>query len=507
MIEPMPTSFNWPPPVPRLRGFRSGVLAAALVAGLALSAAASPVTLRVAVPSATPPADLVYVAGDFQGWNAGNPAFALARQPDGRWAITLDLTAGAPIQFKFTRGSWDNVEKGVNGEEIANRALTPQSGATYDFTVATWRDLGTLTGHVESFTFAPFLGGRRCWVYLPAGYDTSLARYPVLYMHDGQNLFDVRTSFAGEWHVDETCEALIAAGEIEPLIVVGIENGPARCSEYTPWSYAGQPCAGGGGDAYLAAIRDVLIPQVDARYRTLAGRNHRYLCGSSLGGLISAYAGYAYDDVFSRVAAVSPSYWWDNLHVVAYAQARGRPNLTRFYQDMGTLEAGSTTDANANGIDDYIESLRAMRDVALSQGFVQGVDFMSVEAAGHTHSETYWAQRFPNLLRFLAGAPLIAAPGPRDEGTALALQAVPNPMRGESRIEFTLAAPSPVRLEVLDLTGRRVRIVAAGWLGAGRHSLRWNRVRDGGARLGAGVYWLRLEAGDARAGRKLVVID
>src|SRR5512141_980703 len=86
---------------------------------------ASGVTFRVAVPSSTPAGDTVFVAGDFQGWNPRNPAYALAKQPDGRWTITLPLAAGVPIQFKFTRGGWDRVEKGPNGEELSNRTLTP----------------------------------------------------------------------------------------------------------------------------------------------------------------------------------------------------------------------------------------------------------------------------------------------------------------------------------------------------------------------------------------------
>ena len=251
--------------------------------------AGSAVTFRVAVPAATPPGDTVFIAGDFQGWNPGSLPHALAREPDGRWSITLDLVASSPIQFKFTRGSWARVEKGPNGEEIANRTLMPQAGATYEFTVARWADLGTITGHVESFTFPAFLSGRRVWVYLPPGYDMSSARYPVLYMHDGQNLFDVRTSFAGEWQVDEACESRIAGGALRPLIVVGIENGPNRIAEYTPWP--DQAYGGGGADAYLAAIRDVLIPEVDRRYRTLSGPNFRWMAGSSLGGLVSLYAG------------------------------------------------------------------------------------------------------------------------------------------------------------------------------------------------------------------------
>jgi len=358
-------------------------------------------TIRVDAPNSTPAGDLVYIAGDFQGWNPASPTHALAKQPDGRWTIDLNLTAGQPIQFKFTHGSWTRVEKDATGLDIPNRMLTPQAGQTYDFTVTTWADLGTLTGDVEMFSHSPFRGGRTVRVYLPPGYRTSTDRYPVLYMHDGQNLYDVRTSFAGEWRVDETCDLLVESGQIRPVIVVGVDNGGgARLSEYTPWPSGG---SGGDGEAYLIDLITLLKPEIDRRYRTLADRTQTFMSGSSLGGLISTYAGWAHDDVFGRVAAVSPSYWWDNDHLIGWAQAQGKPALTRFYQDMGTLESGSTTDQDGNGIDDYIDDLRAMRAVALGQGFVDELDFRSIEAAGQSHNEGAWAQRFPALVTWLVG--------------------------------------------------------------------------------------------------------
>jgi pullulanase len=372
-------------------------------------ATAVSVTFRVAVPASTPEAGPVHIAGDFQGWNPGSPAHALSRQPDGRWSITLELNAGQPIQFKFTRGTWGTVEKGPNGEEIANRAMVAQAGA-HDFTVARWADQGTITGNVTTFTWAPFLSGRRVWVYLPPGYaDDPSRRYPVLYMHDGQNLFDVRTSFAGEWRIDEACETLIGSGEIAPLIVVGVDNGgAARLTEYTPWPAPGY--GGGGADSYLAALRDVLKPEIDRRYRTLTGPNHTFMSGSSLGGLLSAYAGWSDPGTWGRVAALSPSYWWDSRHIVPWAAARPRPALARFYQDMGTIESGSITDTDGDGIDDYLEDLRAFRAMAQAQGFEEGLDLLHVEASGHTHSETYWALRAPGMLRFLVGPQTAGVP-------------------------------------------------------------------------------------------------
>lgn len=375
---------------------------AVLATLFACTAGAVNITFRVTVPTSTPVGQTVYITGSFQGWDPGGAAYALTRQSDGTHQITLNLPAGTQIQYKFTRGSWATVEKGASGEEIANRTYTPQTAGTVNLTVANWADRNSnIAGHIESFQYAPFLNGRRCWVYLPPDYFTSSNTYPVLYMHDGQNLFDPATSFAGEWKVDETCESLIASGQIPPIIVVGIENnGTTRCAEYTPYSTSNLSC-GGGADAYLTAIRDILIPEVNNRYRTRTGPDHTFMAGSSLGGVLSTYAGYAYAETFGRVASLSPSYW-AQTPLYTFITTTGRPScLTHFYQDMGTIETGSITDANHNGIDDYIETLRQMKTIALSQGFIEGVDFMSVEAAGQQHNEFYWSQRFPSVLRFL----------------------------------------------------------------------------------------------------------
>jgi len=287
---------------------------------------------------------------------------------------------------------------------------------------AALRDSLNAHGTVDTFTVAGFLDGRRCWVYLPAGYARfrglpvdnlrdaaghaareARERYPVLYMHDGQNLFDARASSAGEWRVDETCDRLIAAGEIRPLIVIGIDNGGARrMHEYTPWPDA-RHGAGGGADEYLAAIRDVLIPEVNRRYRTFTGPSHTWLAGSSLGGLVSAYAAFTFDSTFGRIGAVSTSFWWADHALARWAAQRPRPRVERFYQDMGAMEGGKLADANGNGLADELEDLRVFADVMRASGFRDGVDLKSHEAPGHRHHETYWAQRLPGMLKFLDG--------------------------------------------------------------------------------------------------------
>lgn len=259
---------------------------------------------------------------------------------------------------------------------------------------------GTVTGDVSVFALPYLLGGRRIWVYLPPGYHSDPGRrYPVLYMHDGQNLFDASASFAGEWNIDETCEDLILSGKIPPLIVVGIENaGAARMDEYTPWP--DKEYGGGKADAYLAALKNILKPEIDRRYRTLPDARNTFMAGSSLGGLLSAYAGYANPAVWGGVIAMSPTYWWASERFASWAAARPKPRLRFFYQDMGDSEGGADT-----GYTDYIGMLRRVKTAALAQGFREGADFFSIEAAGQNHSEASWSSRFPYALKLLLSRP------------------------------------------------------------------------------------------------------
>jgi pullulanase len=244
-----------------------------------------------------------------------------------------------------------------------------------------WR---ILPGHVERLSFMPFREGRQCWVYLPPGYATASRSYPVLYLNDGEVAFDANDGM----HVNRICEDLIRRGEIEPIIVVAIENGPGpqRFIDYTPWTAPyWQP--NGGGDFYLRAISDTLKPEIDRRYRTLSDPENTAIAGMSLGGLISVYAGYAYDSTFGKVAGFSPTYGYGFPGMEGYAQSVGRPpGLRLFYQDTGYPD------------DNYIGS---MERIALDQGFTLGMDFMSVTVEGAEHRGGAWERRFPAMLRFL----------------------------------------------------------------------------------------------------------
>jgi alpha-glucosidase len=210
------------------------------------------VTFRIVqLPPSTPDNAEIYLSGNFEGWTGGQDTYQLEKDVDSLYAITLPQMVGT-IQFKFTRGSWASVEKGPNGEEISNRVYTfGGDGDTVNITIHNWADVSGITSTasdnvslLDSDFFMPQLNrSRKIWLYLPPGYDTSQQAYPVMYMHDGQNLFDDSTSFAGEWGVDETLNELYDESGFG-MIVVGIENGGGlRIDEYSPWIH---PQYGGG---------------------------------------------------------------------------------------------------------------------------------------------------------------------------------------------------------------------------------------------------------------------
>jgi predicted alpha/beta superfamily hydrolase len=257
----------------------------------------------------------------------------------------------------------------------------------------------TLTGEFRTHKnfhsrFLP--SDRDILVYLPPGYETNKReRYPVLYLHDGQNLFDGATSFikGAEWEVDETAQRLIAAHAIRPLIIVGIYNtGRDRIDEYTPT--ADERRRGGKGDLYGRLLVEELKPFIDAEYRTLKDARNTGLGGSSLGGLISLHLALKYPKVFGRVAVVSPSVWWDNKMILREVEALKKKADLRIWLDMGTKEGGTEAE-------EHKRNARLLRDALVAKGWKENSDLKYYEAEGAEHNERAWAQRVDPLLRFL----------------------------------------------------------------------------------------------------------
>lgn len=351
-----------------------------------------------ALPEYTPPDDYIYIAGDFNGWTPGDPNFRLAKNEQQKWAITLAAaTQGTRIQFKFTRGSWETVEKGQSGEEIGNRLFTYGNGSTVNIVIYNWAQGGgggsTAAENViimdDAFEMPQLGRTRRIWLYLPPGYETSENNYPVLYMHDGQNLFDDATSFAGEWHIDETLNDLFDQG-INVPIVVGIDNGGAeRLNEYTPWKHVVH--GGGDGELYMQFITETLKPYIDGHYRTLPGREHTGIMGSSLGGLISHFGALDNQDIFSKAGIFSPSYWFSDS-LWAFTREAGKQDAMRLYLMCGGMEGQNT-----------INDVMDMQDSLLVSGY-QEEDLSVKIIPGGQHNENLWSGDFGEAYLWLFAA-------------------------------------------------------------------------------------------------------
>lgn len=253
----------------------------------------------------------------------------------------------------------------------------------------------TLTGHfhiLRDFRSAALGNERDILVHLPPGYDDDPERrHPVLYMHDGQNLFNAATAYGGrEWHLDETADGMVMAGRIEPLIIVGINHaGADRMHELTPTA-SRKHKAGGRGALYAKFLIEELKPFIDANYRTRPERDCTGTGGASLGGLIALYLGFAVPDVFSRLMVMSPSLWWDRRGVLQELRAAQDKVPLKIWLDAGTLEGGGT-----------LQNVRMLKNALLRRGWAHGADLRYLEAQGADHSEPAWAARAGAALEFL----------------------------------------------------------------------------------------------------------
>jgi predicted alpha/beta superfamily hydrolase len=213
-------------------------------------------------------------------------------------------------------------------------------------------------------------------------------------MHDGQNLFDPNSAFGGNpWWAQNAVDAAAESGAFEEVIIVGPENTADRISEYTPTM---DPQYGGGnGDAYLTMLVTELKPMVDSSLRTIPDREHTALIGSSLGGLISAYAGIHHADTYGLIGAMSPSSWWDN-EVLANSllpATPASPRPIRVYVDSG--DAGTDNDD--------VTQTATVAQVYRTLGYTDGTTLQYLVQSGGMHNETYWSQRLPGALQFLIG--------------------------------------------------------------------------------------------------------
>jgi predicted alpha/beta superfamily hydrolase len=258
----------------------------------------------------------------------------------------------------------------------------------------------TLTGNIKRHRGFPskILGNRReVLVYLPPGYNRfSKKAYPVMYLNDGQNVFDAATAFAAvEWSVDETAERLVTKKLVEPLIIVAVANtGEDRIHEYAPTrgviddKAKRKKRSRGQAGLYAQFLSEELKPYIDRKYRTKPEAEFTGLGGSSLGGLATLAIGILFPHVFTRLLVMSPSIWWDNFAIYRLVDSIEEKPPLKIWLDTGTAEPGW-------------EQARELRDRLSEKGWTIYGDLQYTEAKGADHSEGAWAARVDPALRFL----------------------------------------------------------------------------------------------------------
>lgn len=288
--------------------------------------------------------DTAFLAGNFNHWNPGNNDFRFLLTNENSFELILNLPAGR-YAYKCTRGSWAKVECAANGNDFNNHEFNVFTDTTIEINIEAWKDdFGAIVRNhtasknvyiIDTAFFIPQLNrNRRIWIYLPEGYENSPKRYPVMYMHDGQNIFDEFTAYSGEWGVDECLDSLINAGK-PASIVVGIDNGPQRRNEYNPFDF--RDFGAGEGDLYLNFIVQTLKPFIDKKYKTLSSKENTMIAGSSMGGLISYYAMIKQPHVFGKAGIFSPAFWTaPPIHKLTDSLAAGVSGKFFFY--MGAQE-------------------------------------------------------------------------------------------------------------------------------------------------------------------------
>jgi predicted alpha/beta superfamily hydrolase len=334
----------------------------------------------------------VYLTGNFNNWNPRDEKFRL-RTNGAESGITIELPRGM-FEYKFTRGSWTEVEAANEGMATENRKINVGRDTNVLVQIDHWADhfpkkpkQSTANKNVQildSAFFIPQLNRhRRIWIYLPDSYALTRRKYPVVYMHDGQNVFDAATSFSGEWGVDEALDSL--GKEVGESIVVAIDNGgDKRLNEYSPFD---NPRYGKGeGAAYVDFIVQTLMPFINKHYRTKRSSRFNSIAGSSMGGLISFYAILKYPGKFGAAGVFSPAFWIVP-QLKDYALSRAKKVKGKIYFFAGQQESESM-------VPDMLSVFEIMNQHSKA-------DMKTVIRAEGRHSESTWRNEFPGFYKWL----------------------------------------------------------------------------------------------------------
>jgi metallo-beta-lactamase class B len=337
--------------------------------------------------------DSIFISGDFNGWNEHSSAFGLSPNNENAFEITTQLPEG-DYEFKCTRGNWKKVETDATGKDINNREFEISSDTTIDIDIDGWKDdfaaiskkhTASKQVHIlDTAFFIPQLNRtRKIWIYLPEGYAKSKKHYPVLYMQDGQNLFDAATSAFGEWGIDECLDSLIKFGS-PACIVVGIENGPQRLNEYNPYEF--QNFGKGEANEYVSFLTEVLKPFIDKKYQTLPDKENTMIAGSSMGALVSYYAALVQPGVFGKVGIFSPAFW--TAPAIKQATDSLASNVGgRFFFYIGGKEG-----------EEYIKDMQDVQEILGEKS--SALIYSVIDPAGK-HNEKAWRKWFAEFYYWM----------------------------------------------------------------------------------------------------------
>lgn len=341
------------------------------------------------LPAYHPLSGKIYLAGNFNNWNPQDEKFEL-KTIDGKTGITIELAKGI-YEYKFTEGSWESSESTDTGFPAENRKIVVENDTTINVEIQNWagnfpkkEKLSTASKNVQivdpSF-YIPQLGRyRRVRIYLPERYHTSKNKYPVLYMHDGQNVFDEATSAYGEWGVDEALDSAQ-----KKIIVVAIDNGgDKRLNEYSPYNM--EKYGKGEGDQYVDFLVQTLKPYIDNHYRTMKDEKNTFIAGSSMGGLISFYAILKYPGVFGGAGVFSPAFWiTPQLKNIEPEKAKKVKGKIYFYAGRQESE---------HMVADMLDVFEQMHRHSKAK-------MKTVIRAEGKHNEPAWRKEFPLFYKYL----------------------------------------------------------------------------------------------------------
>lgn len=339
----------------------------------------------------------IYITGNFNGWKPKDPDFELQREDANNFFVEIkDDILPEKIEYKYTKGGWENVELDQDGNITPNRKVDKSATETQD-TVAKWRlnwgpfkkEFFPIVEVISEKFYIPQLDRyRKVWALLPFDYYTSEKSYPVLYLQDAQNLFNENSEF-GNWEIDKKLSILAEYGRGD-VIVIAVDHGSEdRIKEYI---FDNDSVAKGSeGKKYIRFITDTLKPFVDQKYRTKKDRENTGIGGSSLGGLISIYSGFLYPEVYSKLMIFSPSLWVEPQNNFPMVNFR-TPYKIKIYLYGGELE-GSKMVRRIHVFEEYLQQWEHKK-------FFDFEFRTSINPDG-THNEFYWSQEFPKAVEWL----------------------------------------------------------------------------------------------------------